>query len=58
MTGRRGVYGLTANGRYQVNRLMTRECPDIGDRGPLPMWFKWLMANGFSSYDQVGCWFR
>lgn len=47
------AYGLAAKGRYQMSRLMARECPDIDDRGHLLRWLKLLKANGISSYAQL-----
>jgi hypothetical protein len=47
------AYGLAAKGRYQVHRLMDRECPDMEDRGHLLRWLNLLKVNGISSYAQV-----
>lgn len=47
------AYALAARGRYQVNRLLARECPNMEDRGHLLRWLNLLRANGISSYAQL-----
>lgn len=47
------AYGLAAKGRYQVNCLMTRECPEMENRGHLLRWLSLLKVNGISSYAQL-----
>lgn len=44
------AYGLTTKGRYNVDSLMARECPNIEDRDHLSKWFTLIKNQGVANF--------
>lgn len=45
------AYGLAKKGRYHVESVLTRECPDIEDRAHLSRWLKLIKKEGVDSFS-------
>lgn len=49
-TPRPTAYGLTAKGRYHINKLMARECPNIEDSDHLSRWLTLITNRGVDNF--------
>lgn len=53
LSGAPAGYALAAKGRFHLDRFMSREAPDIDDRGHLLRWLTLLRNNGIGSFAQL-----